>query len=72
MNKGEKVQHSIYGEAVVEGVIKSVSTREGKMIQDKGLILELLTDEGKAQYSKDRNGILPFLFENDFSKITKA
>ena len=71
MNKGEKVNHTVYGTAVIEGVIKEVSTREGKVVQARGLTLELLTDEGKAQYAEDRNGELPFLFEDDFTKISK-
>ena len=72
MNKGEEVNHRIYGKAVVVDTFRERKNHDDKVIQTKGVSLELLTDDGKTLYARHRGGVLPYLFEDDFSKITKV
>lgn len=66
--RNEPVKHTRYGLAKV---IRMVIDEDKKGNRSEGVLLNLLEDEGKALFYKDRNGELPRCYENDFKLIEK-
>lgn len=75
MNKGQKINHSIYGVGVIDEIYQPNLSCNFK----GGILIKLLTEKGITNlnynrdnlYAKGNNIVLSRVFEGDRNKITK-